>query len=172
LNKTTGKDVGIYPELKGPSFHAKEGQPMEKALLSILGRYGYTEAESKCFVQCFEEEPLRKMRKELGSKLPQIMLMGDGASAKRLLSPEGLADLATFVNGIGPSKGLIEKNPSIVKQAHEHNLAVHPYTFRADSYPERKYDSFDKELNQFFNKYEVDGIFTDFPDQVSDFLKN
>jgi glycerophosphoryl diester phosphodiesterase len=170
LNKTTGKNVGIYPELKGPSFHAKEGQPMEEALLSVLKKYGYDQADSKIFVQCFEVEPLRKMRNELGSKLPQVMLIGNGAAAKRLLSPEGLKDLATFVNGIGPSKGLIEKDPTIVKKAHKHKLVVHPYTFRADSYPKKSYDSFEKEVDQFFNKYEVDGVFTDFPDQVAQFL--
>jgi glycerophosphoryl diester phosphodiesterase len=93
-----------------------------------------------------------------------------GDPEQQLLTPEGLDDLATFVNGIGPSKTVIEKNPDIVKQAHARKLKVHPYTFRADSYPESQYGSFDDELRQFYSVYEVDGVFTDFPDIVSKFI--
>lgn len=169
LNETTGRNVGIYPEIKGPGFHAGEGHPVEKALLDILSEYGYEGADAKVFIQSFEIEPLRKIRNELKSELPLIMLMG-GDPEQQLLTPEGLDDLATFVNGIGPSKTVIEKNPDIVKQAHARKLKVHPYTFRADSYPESQYGSFDDELRQFYSVYEVDGVFTDFPDIVSKFI--
>jgi len=172
LNETTGKIVGIYPELKAPAFHAKAGLPMEEAILSILKKYGYSGSNSKVFVQCFEVEPLRKMRLELGSKLPQVMLIGASGSAKKMLSADGLKDLASFVNGIGPSKGLIEKDPAIVKRAHKNGLVVHPYTFRADSFSKKDYKSFVKELEQFYKKYNVDGVFTDHPDKVVAYLAN
>lgn len=166
LNKTTGREAGIYPEIKGPAFHAREGQPVEAALLAILAEYGYTGPDAKVFVQSFEMEPLRKIRNELKSKLPLIALMGDAS----LLDKKGLDDLATFVNGIGPSKSLIERDPNIVKEAHARGLKVHPYTFRADAFSKRKYESFEKELDTFYNTYEVDGVFTDFTDQVVRFL--
>lgn len=167
LNKSTGRDVGIYPELKGPGFHTKEGHPMEERILEILDDYNYKGREAKVFIQCFEIEPLRKIRNELNSDLPLIMLMG-GAG---LLDNESLDDLATFVDGIGPSKTLIERNPDIVKEAHARGLKVHPYTARADSYSKTKYDSFENELDTFYNTYKVDGVFTDHPDQVVKFLK-
>lgn len=169
LNKTTGHDVGIYPEIKGPAFHAKEGHPVEQQLLDILDEYGYKGPDAKVFIQSFEIEPLRKIRNELKSKLPLIMLMGGGAQQK-LLTAEGLDDLATFVNGIGPSKTIIEQNPDVVKQAHVRNLKVHPYTFRADSYSKRNYKTFEDELKKFYSTYKVDGVFTDFPDIVSKHL--
>lgn len=169
LNKTTGRDVGIYPEIKGPAFHAGEGHPVERALLDVLSEYGYEGADAKVFVQSFEIEPLRRIRNKLKSELPLIMLIAEG-SGQKLLTPEGLDDLATFVNGIGPSKTIIEKDPDIVKRAHARNLKVHPYTFRADMYPKRRYDSFDDELDQFYSAYTVDGVFTDFPDIVRSFL--
>ena len=170
LNATTDRDVGIYPELKGPAFHAKEGQPVERKLLETLARYGYKGPDAKVFVQCFEIEPLKKIRHELKSDLPLIMLIGGGPSAKRLLSEDGLDEVAEFANGIGPSKGLIEANPDIVKWAHKRNLKVHPYTFRADQFSKKKYGTFENELKQFFDTYKVDGLFTDFPDKVAAYL--
>lgn len=166
LNKTTGREVGIYPEIKGPAFHAKEGQPVEAALLEILSEYGYEGPNAKVFVQSFEMPPLRKIRHELKSELPLIALMGSAS----MLDKKGLDDIATFANGIGPSKNLIERDPNIVTEAHKRGLQVHPYTFRADAYSKRNYESFEKELETFYTTYKVDGVFTDFPDLVVKFL--
>jgi len=166
LNKTRGKNVGIYPELKGPAFHAREGQPMEEKLLAILSKYGYEGSDAKVFIQCFKMPPLKKIRFDLKSKLPLIMLVG----TPTMLSEKRLDEVATFANGIGPSKTLIEKDPDSVKRAHARGLAVHPYTFRADQLPKKKYATFDDELKQFYDVYQVDGVFTDFPDKVARFL--
>ena len=170
LNLTTGREAGIYPEIKAPAWHEKEGLPMEKAVLDVLTKYGYTGPDSKVFLQCFEAEPLKKIRHELGSSIPTVMLIGGGAAARQLLSEKGLDEVATFANGIGPSKTLIEAKPEIVKWAHDRDLKVHPYTFREDNYPERKYDSYAAELEQFFKQYDVDGLFTDFPDIAVHYL--
>ncbi|MCH8204393.1 MAG: glycerophosphodiester phosphodiesterase [Candidatus Hydrogenedentes bacterium] len=170
LNLTTGREAGIYPEIKAPAWHEKEGLPMEKAVLDVLTKYGYTGPDSKVFLQCFEAEPLKKIRHELGSSIPIVMLVGGGAAARQLLSEKGLDEVATFANGIGPSKTLIEAKPEIVKWAHDRDLKVHPYTFRKDNYPERKYDSYAAELEQFFKQYDVDGLFTDFPDIAVHYL--
>lgn len=170
LNETTGRDVGIYPELKAPSWHEREGLPMEEAVLEVLARYGYTGPDSKVYLQCFEAPPLRKIRHELGSTIPTVMLIGGGPAGRKMLSKEWLGEVATFANGIGPSKALIEANPAIVQWAHDLGLKVHPYTFRADDFPEKKYASFSAELEQFFDRYNVDGVFTDFPDRAVSYL--
>jgi len=49
-------------------------------------------------------------------------------------------------------------------------LLIHPYTFRADRLPPYA-SSFQELLDVFFNEVKVDGIFTDFPDQVVDYLE-
>jgi len=170
LNETTGRDVGIYPELKAPAWHAKEGLPMEAAVLKLLAEYGYDRADSKVFLQCFEPEPLKKVRRELKSKIPTIMLIGGGSAAKQMLTESGLDEIKSFANGIGPSKTLIESDPEVVKRAQDRGLKVHPYTFRADNYPEKKYESYAAELEQFFERYGVDGLFTDFPDVTVHYL--
>ncbi len=167
LNATTGREVGIYPELKEPAWHRKEGLPMEEAFLKILAEYGYTGPEAKCFVQCFEPEPLQRMRGELGSTLPQVFLMSAGAQTR--FTPEELAKTKAFANGIGPDKGLIDKDPGIVERAHAAGLLIHPYTLRADALGE-KYATPEAEIEQFFRVYKVDGMFTDFPDRSVRFL--
>ena len=162
LNRSTGRDVGIYPELKAPTWHRTEGKPMEEAFLALLERHGYEGPDAMVFVQVFEKEPLRRMR-ELGSELPQVYLIGGMQRAD--LEEGSLRDIATFAQGIGPSKILIEADPTVVERAHAAGLEVHPYTFRADDVGEG-YPDFEAELERFFDQLGVDGLFTDFPDRA------
>ena len=168
LNSATGRNVGIYPELKGPSFHRDAGLAMEEDFLAILSRYGYEGPDARVYVQCFEDEPLRRMREELGSKLPQVMLMG-GRQAEEWLTAEGLDDIATFANGVGPDKTAIDRDPDAVIRAHERGLVVHPYTIRADNVG-RGYEDVADELFIFYHTHNVDGVFTDHPDAASQAL--
>lgn len=169
LNKTTGREVGIYPELKAPAWHREQGLAMEEAFLDVVGRYGYKGERARIYVQCFEAEPLRRMR-QLGSKLPQVQLIGSDGEYDPMVTPEGLAAIAGYANGIGPAKKRIRKNPALVEWAHEAELVVHPYTFRADDLPLGTL-SFDKELSRYLIDYGVDGLFTDFADKVVVFVE-
>lgn len=170
LNESTGRSVGIYPELKGPSFHRDEGLPMEAPFLALLKEYGYQGPDALVYVQCFEDAPLRRMRNELGSRLPQVMLVGREEEAERFLTQEGLQDVATFADGIGPNKDLIRANPAIVEWAHALGLKVHPYTLRADDLPEGM-ASHEQEIALYFRELDVDGMFTDFPDRARQWIE-
>lgn len=169
LNERTGREVGLYPELKAPSWHSRQGLAMEAAVLETLTKYGYQGKNAKVFVQCFEAEPLKAMREIWRSELPQIMLLGGGGDSDRMLTREGLREIATFADGIGPSKSVLVKNPSIVEWAHAAGLKVHPYTMRADQVP-RDLASHEEELERFYKDYKVDGVFTDFPDRARRYL--
>jgi len=167
LNKSTGRSVGIYPELKHPSWHAKEGLPMENALLDTLGKYGYRGPDAKVYIQCFDPESLKKLRFKFRTELPLLQLIG--AEGDRVLDENELDEVATYANGIGPDKELVEREPELVSMAHERGLLVHSWTFRADELPER-YSDFEEELFQFYFVYGVDGVFTDFPDRAVSLL--
>lgn len=162
LNKSTGRDVGIYPELKRPGWHAEHGLPMEQALLDTLSSYGYAEPGAKVYIQCFEAASLQELR-TLGTKIPLIQLVSGSWGYANMWTKEGLDTIATYADGIGPSKTIIEKNPDYVEWAHARGLVVHPYTFRKDQLPSQ-YPTLADELNQFYYKYNVDGVFTDFVD--------
>lgn len=166
MNTSTGRQVGIYPELKRPAWHAGQGLPMERALLDVLDAYGYSGPDAPIYIQCFESDCLKTLR-ELGTTLPLVRLVSGGWADARLWTQEGLDDIATYADGIGPSKGIIEANPAYVGWAHDRGLVVHPYTFRADDLPSR-YGSLAEELERFYITYDVDGVFTDFPDLARD----
>lgn len=168
LNQSTGRRVGIYPELKASSFHTDEGLAMEEAFLSILRSYGFEDGATPIFVQSFEPSALRRLR-ELGSEYPQILLVGSRESFDGLRTDEGLREVLEYADGIGPAKPLLLSDPNMVTRAHELGLQVHPYTFRADDVPPSS-DSFEDELRTFFDVIGVDGVFSDFPDRVRAFL--
>jgi glycerophosphoryl diester phosphodiesterase len=167
LNRTTGRRAGIYPELKQPAFHRAEGLAMEEAFLAIARRYRLGAPDSTpIFVQCFEPEPLREMRR-LGSSLPQIFLLDEDAAPQ--VAPAGLDAVVAYADGIGPAKLLIERDPALVERAHRRGLVVHPWTFRADDVG-AGYADLEGELEAFYGKYGVDGLFTDFPDRARRWL--
>ena len=59
---------------------------------------------------------------------------------------------------------------TLVSDAHRLGLKVHPYTFRADQLGE--FTSFEEMLEILLIEANVDGVFTDFPDLVVNFLNN
>jgi glycerophosphoryl diester phosphodiesterase len=163
LNATTGREAGIYPELKNPTFHREAGLDIEPAALDVLTRYGYAGRDAKVYIQCFEKESLMKLRDTLGTDLPLVLLISNHKAQATERTEAGLKAAARYVDGVGPNKGIIEKNPDFVDWAHGAGLVVHPYTIRDDELP-AKYTSAAGELRQFFAGFGVDGIFTDFPD--------
>lgn len=171
LNKSRKRSVGIIPELKHPLFHQKEGHPMEEEFLALVKEYGYDQDCARICIQCFEVETLKKLRR-LGCRMPLMQLVeepgekyADGAPFMAELTPESLKEISLYADVVAPNKSRIEKKPEIVAWAHRAGIQVCPYTFRADSLPE-KYRFFEEELYQFFYVYEVDALFTDFPDRV------
>ncbi|MEK7794546.1 MAG: glycerophosphodiester phosphodiesterase [Candidatus Hydrogenedentota bacterium] len=169
LNATTKRNVGIYPELKDPAWHRDQGLPLEEEFLAIIREYGYDQADAPIYVQCFEQEPLQRLR-ELGCEARQIFLMGDSAADREIATADGLKAVALFANGIGPAKSLIERTPSIVEWAHALGLKVHPFTFRADDVG-RGYATVEDELRKFIKEYKVDGVFTDHTDRVVNLIQ-
>jgi glycerophosphoryl diester phosphodiesterase len=167
LNRTTGRRAGIYPELKNPAFHSAEGLRMEEAFLAITRRYRLGASDAlPIFVQCFEPGPLRELRR-LGSSLPQIFLLDDDAAAQ--VTAAGLDAIAAYADGIGPSKVLIAHDPALVARAHQRGLTVHSWTFRVDDVG-KGYATFEDELEAYYRRFEVDGLFTDFPDRARKWL--
>ncbi|GAK56893.1 glycerophosphodiester phosphodiesterase [Candidatus Vecturithrix granuli] len=173
LNTSTGRNVGIYPELKQPAFHTREGYDIGKIVLDMLAEYGYEGPEANVYVQCFEPDYTQRLRQELGTKLPLVQLIGAGRVYDVLVTAAGLDLIASYANGIGPAlsrivsekAGNARKISELVTQAHKRGLVVHPYTFRQDELPPY-IQNFDELIRLFFFDIGVDGGFTDFPDRM------
>lgn len=171
LNKSTGRRVGIYPEIKQPAWHRTQGHDLSLAVLKVLKRYGYENRSDAVFVQCFDMQETRRLREELKSQLRLVQLISDPVSS------DEIKQIAEYADGIGPAIKLLVKQAdkafpeasSLVRLAHEHQLLVHPWTVRSDALPE--FVSNENELLEFlFAKARVDGVFTDFPDTAVEFL--
>ena len=173
LNQSTGRVAGIYPEIKQPAWHRKEGHDISRIVLPILQKHGYKTKQDLCYIQCFEFPEVKRLREELGWQGLLILLMEgkwkgeDGTDFAHFRTPEGLAELAKVADGIGPAIASVidaERKPTdLVKNAHAQKLQVHPYTLRVDELPKFA-KSADDLLNLLFNKAGVDGLFSDFPD--------
>ena len=201
LNESTGNDIGIYPEVKAPWFHRNEGKDISVEVLKVLKQYGYTEKEDLVYFQCFDPNELERVKNELlpeyGMDIKIVQLIAetswnetmvyDGGEAVPYnydwMFEEGAMErVAEYADGIGPWKPMVVSNKStqgniivtdMVKDAHEMQMEVHPYTFRLDDgrVPEYATD-FEDMLDIFYNKAGVDGVFTDYPDRAVKFLEN
>ena len=186
MNKSTGKNVGIYPEIKGPEFHREAGKDISTAVVKILKSYGYTSKQDKVFLQTFSYEELKIIHDEIlpaeGVDLNLVQLIDGMSSNPWMFEEDGMDRLSAFADGVGPEKGLVVSRDSkkaniqvsdLVTRAHAAGMQVHPYTFRLDSGQVPTYaDSFDELLNIHYFRADVDGVFTDFPDRAAEFLRS
>lgn len=170
LNKSTGRAVGIYPEIKHPRWHLEHGIDLSKLLLERLRAFGYSRPEHAALVQCFEAGELERVRDELGCALRLIQLVGSESHYAELLTPAGLEGVARYAFGLGPShRRLIADQQGapriteLTKRAHDLGLRLHPYTFRREELPDYA-TSLEQMLEIFLGRARVDGVFCDFPD--------
>ena len=145
LNRTTGRRVGIYPELKRPDL-----QPgLTAAVLDVLAAY-----DLPVLVQSFDATALAALETDY----PRIQLLGKPVSGAEL---ERIGDYAA---GVGVHKALLLKDSSLVERAHGLGLAVHAFTLRADAVGPG-FPSFEAEIRALAGMG-LDAVFTDHPDQV------
>ena len=182
-----GRTVGVYPETKHPTYHVNLGLQLEDRLLAILAKYGYTTKASPVIVQSFEVSNLKYLRTKTQVRLVQLVdaddvnpdgtmslvapydkpydfaVAGDRRTFASLLTPDGLKEVKTYADGIGPWKpylipskqvdanrdgkaddlngdGRIDDRDrvmmpatDVVKNAHAAGLMVHAYTFRSEA---------------------------------------
>ena len=201
LNKSTGKNIGIYVEIKAPWFHHLEGKDISKATLKMVKDFGYQSKNDKAYIQCFDPDETRRINNvlmpELKIDLNLVLLIDEVNSGETMrlvdgelehynidwmFKPGAMEKIAEYADGIGPWKSfLVDDNSesdnliisSMVRDAHAAGMEVHPFTFRLDSGRIPKYaDSFEQLLEIFLYKVGVDGIFTDFPDKAVDFIRS
>ncbi len=207
-----GRTIGIYPETKHPTYHKALGLALEPRLLATLTRAGWNSRQAPVFIQSFEQGNLKELRKLTKVRLIQLIdandVNADGsldftapfdrpydwtASGKPellartfgyLTTDEGLKEVATYADGIGPWKRYIVStlaNPEgsgpgearlklapegdLIERAHQAGLLVHTWTFRNE---QRRLagDYAGNPVSEYlqFYKLGIDGVFSDFAD--------
>lgn len=214
------RTIGIYPEVKHSTFHAALGLQIEDKLLDMLKIAGWTEKSSPVIIQSFETANLKYLRGKTQLRLVQLVdadgvdkdggivlaapfdkpydfvVTGDKRSFKDLVTAEGLKEIKTYADGVGPWKpyilagkqtigedgkpkdlngdGKIDEQDrmliaptNVVKDAHAAGLFVHTWTFRSE--PKRLASNYKGDPVAEYRAYfdlGVDGVFSDFPDHA------
>ncbi|WP_244307186.1 glycerophosphodiester phosphodiesterase [Azotobacter salinestris] len=191
LEKSQGRRIGLYPETKHPTHFQHLGLAMEEPLVEILRRNGYHSRHAPVYIQSFEVENLKTLRRLTPLRLVQLFgsglpydqqVIGSALSYAQMATPAGLQAIAAYADGVGPDKGYIiprDANGNLgspsdfVPNAHAAGLAVHPYTFRAENNflplalrssgnPTERGD-LEAEIRAFLDAG-IDGLFSDHPD--------
>jgi glycerophosphoryl diester phosphodiesterase len=186
LSRELGREIGVYPETKHPTYFRTLGLPLEPVLVRILKAHGLDRHDSPVFVQSFEATNLRQLHDEFRLRARKVFLtsasgtpFNDPRRYADYLTPAGLRELSGFVDGIGPDKnqiiprnadGTLATPSSLVADAHAAGLVLHPYTFRAENQflpvnlqvgtdPNAYGRAIDEQLA--FLRAGIDGLFTD-----------
>jgi glycerophosphoryl diester phosphodiesterase len=190
-SKEKGRTIGIYPEIKHSTYHKALGLPMEGPLVRVLRSAGWDRRDAPVFIQSFEQSNLKELRRMTRIRLVQLIdandvnpdgsldytapfdrpfdwtASGDPKLLARtfgfLVTEEGLREVATYADGIGPWKRYIVSTAAVdlnhngtvgdengdgnideadrallpptdvVRRAHAHGLLVHTWTFRNEA---------------------------------------
>jgi glycerophosphoryl diester phosphodiesterase len=153
-----GDGARYYIETKAPSasLPSSPASPrtdrMEERLVELIAAHGLSEPARERWqvvIQSFSADSLRAVR-ELDPGLPLIQLLRDeGSEAIRAQ----LGAIAGYAAGIGPARGSVDA--ALVDAAHEHGLAVHPFTANT------------AEEHDALLKLGVDGAFSNYPDRFA-----
>src|SRR5437016_8751774 len=134
-SKEKNRPIGIYPEVKHSTYHKSIGLPIEKRLVAILAAAGWNHKDAPVIIQSFEQSNLKELRKLTPLRLIQLIDANDvnpdgsldftapfdrpfdwtASGDPRLLArtfgflttDEGLREVKTYADGIGPWKRYI-----------------------------------------------------------------
>ncbi len=155
--------AGIFPELKTPEIYAGRDVKFEEMVAAALDKNGLrgpkADAKTPVILQTFGQPSARKLA-QIKIGVPVVLLLGSPAgfeTADQITAWKGI------VQGFGPAKQILIKNPDFVKWAHAEGMTVTPYTFRsADT---GTFKDVTAEMSHYLYTLGVDALFTDNPDK-------
>ncbi len=191
-SRRTGRTIGIAPETKHPTYFDGIGLSLEEPLVRTLRRNGLDRRNAKVVVQSFETGNLRELATMTRVPLAQLVdasgapydlrAAGLTTTYRDLVTPAGLADVASYADWVAPAKnlvlprdasGAIGAPSALVEDAHDAGLKVVTWTLRAENQflPANLRSSADPNAHgdlaaeaRAFLDAGVDALFTDHPD--------
>ncbi|BAY17826.1 glycerophosphoryl diester phosphodiesterase [Anabaenopsis circularis NIES-21] len=183
-SKKLGRNIGIYPETKHPTYFRSINLSLEEPLLNTLRANGYHEKNAPIFIQSFEVSNLRYLAQTTNLPLVQLInltgqpydfvVSGDIRTYTDLVTKSGLSEIAQYAQAIGIHKDILvprdNKNKlrsptSVLQNAHAVGLKVHIWTFRnEDSFLPLDFPGNPQGEYELFFSLGVDGVFSDFSD--------
>ncbi|MFK8137588.1 MAG: glycerophosphodiester phosphodiesterase [Bdellovibrionales bacterium] len=181
FNREQEKKIGVYPEIKAPAFHLKEGKDSVKIVHDLLLSFRSMDKDTEVILQCFDFNAIKRLSKELKTPFFLVQLVAENSWGEsttdydKLKKMAGLKELKKYAQGLGPWIPQImnkEGKPSqFLKEAQKLGFKIHPYTLRNDALP------FNMKSEQYLlhilkNKLKVDGIFTDNVNTIVPLMKD
>lgn len=173
LNVSTGRQVGIYPEIKDPAWHRRAGIDLPGLLLEALER-ARALVTGPVFVQCFESQTLIRIHETRGAQWPLVQLIDDAGALRLARDRRALERIAGYAVGVGvPYTALLERSADgalaratpLARDIAAAGLSIHAYTLRRDAAPLGAV-LYATALRALIHDLEVDAIFCDFPDDA------
>jgi len=198
LEISLGRAIRIAVTLVKPWIHKREKCELSRPVLSLLQQYGYTGQQNKILLLSYDVEELQYISEQLlplmqmQIQLVQLIDQPDGQeymvkewgeyqsyNYDLLFSNSGLRALAAYVAAIGLPRYMLADAAGNVKHAdfinNAHKLETMIFTYPVQKNAQQQTASprnFEEELEFLYYTVGVDGVFTDFCDDVSRFLKN
>ena len=140
---------GLYPETKHPLTSVASACRWRSDWRTCSTRTASGGNTAPIFIQSFEVGSLRMLASLTDLPLVQLIntgqrpydwtASGDPRTYADMMTPAGLAEIATYARGIGPNKDLIVPRDragnllaptALIERAHAAGLVVHAWTFR------------------------------------------
>jgi glycerophosphoryl diester phosphodiesterase len=155
--------AGMFPELKDPDLYNSRQIKFEEIVAAALDKHklrGPTaDKKTPIILQTFGQETARNLAKmKIGA--PVVLLLSD---AKGFETAAGLKAWKGIVQGFGPAKQIIVKNPDFVKWAHAEGMSVTPYTVTTRE--KTSFPDVTAEMRNLLYTLGADALFTDNPDK-------
>ena len=141
--RSAKRRIGIYPELKHPTYFAARGLDTPSLLIAQLDRAGYRTKADPAIIQCFELAPLARLRPRTGLRLTQLIAAEGGPAdlptmtAAAMTSAAGLAAIARYADAVGVETRLLVGEDgaptALAANAHKAGLQVHAWTLRREN---------------------------------------
>ncbi len=155
--------AGIFPELKTPEIYAGRDVKFEEMVAAALDKNGLrgpkADPKTPVILQTFGQSSARRLA-EIKIGVPVALLLG---SAEGFQTAAQIKAWKGIVQGFGPAKQIVLKNPDFVKWAHAEGMTVTPYTFR--SADPGTFTDVRAEMSHYLYTLGVDAVFTDNPDK-------
>jgi glycerophosphoryl diester phosphodiesterase len=151
-SRRAGRKIGIAPETKHPTYFDSIGLSMEEPLVRTLRRHGLDRRNANVVLQSFETGNLRELATMTRVPIAQLVdgsgapydlrASGSTTTYRDLVTPAGLAEIATYADWVAPHKNLILPRdaagapgaPSaLVDDAHAAGLRVVTWTLRLEN---------------------------------------
>ncbi|NEN78995.1 glycerophosphodiester phosphodiesterase [Nocardioides zeae] len=151
LSEETGREIGVAPETKHPTYFDSIGLSLEEPLVELLDAHGLDDERDPVVVQSFEVGNLQELDELTDVRLVQLVdaagapydlvAAGSDVTYDDLLTRGGLRWVARYADQLAPHKdrvlprdaaGATGRPSSVVRDAHRAGLEVVVWTLRAE----------------------------------------